>query len=114
LRAALAIFKGIGDDHCGAYTRSELGHALIPLGEEAAARRMLMDAMEIGHRLGDRSVEGQAAHHLGQLYTSTGNVEFARRYLNRAARVWQLAGNDAKTAEARAELAALATDRAVG
>ncbi|TCM51252.1 BTAD domain-containing putative transcriptional regulator [Kribbella sp. VKM Ac-2568] len=114
LRAALAIFKGIGDDHCGAYTRAELGHALIPLGEEAAARRMLMDAMEIGHRLGDRSVEGQAAHHLGQLYASTGNVEFAKRYLNRAARVWQLAGNDAKTAEARAELAALGTDRAVG
>ncbi|HEY9334256.1 MAG TPA: tetratricopeptide repeat protein, partial [Kribbella sp.] len=114
LHAALAIFKGIGDDHCGAYARAELGHALIPLGEEAAARRMLMDAMEVGHRLGDRSVEGQAAHHLGQLYASTGNVEFAKRYLNRAARVWQLAGNDTKTAEARAELAALSTDRVAG
>jgi hypothetical protein len=84
------------------------------LGDEAAARRMLLDAIEIGHRLGDRSVEGQAAHHLGQLYASTGNLEFARRYLTRAARVWQLVGNDAKVAESRQELAALDSDLAVG
>ena len=65
LRTALAIFNGMGDDHCAAYTRADLGHALMERGEVAAARKMLLDAIDIGHRLGDRSVEGQAAQHLG-------------------------------------------------
>ena len=59
---------------------------------------MLLDAIEVGHRLGDRSVEGQAAFHLGRLHAQAGNADSARRYLNRAARVWQLVGNDSKVA----------------
>jgi tetratricopeptide (TPR) repeat protein len=101
LRKSLAIFNGMGDDHCAAYTRADLGGALAVRGEVAAARKMLLDAMDIGHRLGDRSVEGQAAQHLGELYLTSGNLDNARRTLDRAARVWQQAGNDVRAAECR-------------
>ncbi len=110
----MAIFNGIGDDHCAAYTRAELGRALMARGEVAAARKMLLDAIDIGHRLGDRSVEGQAAQHLGQLYLTTGNLDSARRTLDRAARVWQQAGNDVRAAECRRELAAFDPGAAAG
>ena len=36
-------------------------------GEVAAARKMLLDAIDIGHRLGDRSVEDQPPQHLGKV-----------------------------------------------
>jgi membrane carboxypeptidase/penicillin-binding protein len=76
---------------------------------------MLLDAIEIGSRLGDRSVEGAAALHLGRLHASTGNEDFARRYLSRATRAWQQVGNDAKVTESRRALAALTpTTQAVG
>lgn len=101
LRQALAIFDGMGDDHCAAYTRALLGRALMERGEVAAARKTLLDAIDLGHRLGDRSVEGDAAQHLGELYLSTGSLDNARRTLERAARVWQQAGNDAAASECR-------------
>jgi DNA-binding SARP family transcriptional activator len=105
LRKSLAIFHGIGDDHCAAYALADLGQALAERGEVAAARKMLLDAIDVGHRLGDRSVEGQATQHLGELYLSTGNPDSARRTLERAARVWQQAANDARAAECRRLLA---------
>ncbi len=114
LRTALAIFNGMGDDHCAAYTRADLGQTLMERGEVASARKMLLDSIDIGHRLGDRSVEGQAAQHLGQLYLSTGNLDSARRTLDRAARVWQQAGNDVRAAECRRELATFDTTTVAG
>ncbi len=68
---------------------------------------MLLAAMEIGHRLGDRSVEAQAAHQLGELHRKAGHLDSARRYLARAARVYQLVANDARAAEVRHRLATL-------
>ncbi|GAA0577749.1 tetratricopeptide repeat protein [Kribbella sandramycini] len=105
LRQSLGIFTDLGDDHCAAHARAELGHALMTRGELAAARKMLIDAVEIGHRLGDRSVEGRAAQDLGRLYLTTGNLDWARRTFERAARVWQQAGNDDRAAACRLELA---------
>jgi hypothetical protein len=83
-------------------------------GEVAAARKTLLDAIDIGHRLGDRSVEGQAAQHLGELYLSTGSLDNARRTLERAARVWQQAGNDAAANTCRRLLAGSETGVAAG
>jgi tetratricopeptide (TPR) repeat protein len=105
LQKALAIFDGMGDDHCAAYTLALLGRAQMERGEVAASRKTLLDAIDVGHRLGDRSVEGQAAQCLGELYLSTGSLDNARRTLERAARVWQQAGNDEAAAECRGKLA---------
>jgi hypothetical protein len=70
--------------------------------------------MDIGRRLGDRSVEGQAAQYLGELYLSTGSLENARRTLERAARVWQQAGNDSAAADCRRLLVGSEPGVAVG
>ncbi len=48
--------------------RAELGRALIALGERPAARGCCWTRSRSVSRLGDRSVEGQAAYDLGQLY----------------------------------------------
>ncbi len=112
LRHSLNTFTGLGDDHCAAWARADLGHALMKCGELAAARKMLLDSMEIGRRLGDRSVEGQAAQHLGRLYLQTGNLDWARRTFDRAARVWQQAGHDARATACRRELAAFENNAA--
>jgi len=114
LRHSLSTFTGLGDDHCAAWARADLGHALMKCGELAAARKMLLDSIEIGRRLGDRSVEGQAAQHLGRLYLQTGNLDWARRTFDRAARVWQQAGHDARAAACRRELAEFDNDAAAG
>ena len=58
LRTSLAIFNGIGDDHCAAYTRAELGRALMARGEVAAARKMLLDAIDMVTGWVMASVEG--------------------------------------------------------
>jgi hypothetical protein len=68
---------------------------------------MLLAALEIGHRLGDRSAEAQAAYLLGELHRQAGHVDPARRYLGRAARVWQLVANDDRAADIRRTLATL-------
>lgn len=107
LRSALGIFEGLADDHCAAYTRLALGQALLALGDQAAARRMLLVSLDTGRRLGDRSVEAQAAYQLGELYRQGAHTDSARRYLNRAGRVWQLLGRTDRTEQVREVLASL-------
>jgi tetratricopeptide (TPR) repeat protein len=107
LRTALAILERLDDDHCASYVRLSLGQALLALGEQASARRMLLQSMEIGHRLGDRSVEAEATALLGELYRQSGHMDSARRYLGRAVRLWQLLAKDEDAEAARRQLAAL-------
>jgi hypothetical protein len=71
------------------------------------ARRMLLDVLAVGSRLGDRIVEAWAASRLGELHEAAGWSGSAREYLMRALRAWQFVANRQRSEEVRARLQAL-------
>lgn len=109
LRAALAIFERLQDARCVGTTHVSLGDALLSRGDRVSARRVLLHVLTAGVRLGDRTIEAQAAARLGQLHQDAGRADSAREYLTRALRAWQVIANHQRSEEVRQRLSTLSS-----
>jgi tetratricopeptide (TPR) repeat protein len=74
-RAALAIFREIGDQRAEALTLNNLALALSRSGEEEAAVELFEESAAILHALGDQQHEGQVIANLGLAYRHHGRSD---------------------------------------
>ncbi|GAB3503582.1 AfsR/SARP family transcriptional regulator [Amycolatopsis cihanbeyliensis] len=84
LRAALRIFRDLGDDRCVAYTLVKSGEVHARRADRAHAVPDLERAAEIFRRNGSRLDEARCWELLGSVEADRGNTPEARRYLDRA------------------------------
>ena len=97
LEAALAIYRGIGDEVGIARTLNSLGVVARSIGDVERAEQLLAESIERKEKLGDRPGIAVSLSNLGVLSTDRGRFEDAVDYMRRALAIDEDVGTDSLT-----------------
>lgn len=108
LKAALELFRSIGDERAIAYALSRLGNLATATGEFARARELLEECLAIRGRIRDSRGIGLAQGNLGNLAIAEGDMTQARALLDDSADGFRRRGDMWGLGSALGNLASLA------
>ena len=84
LRAALAIWRQLGERLEAAYALFVLGHTMLWRGQPAAARPLFLESLALAREAGNRAVEARDLFWLGEVAFDDGDDDAARAWAEEA------------------------------